>query len=243
MKIIASTQNKEIRFVSKLQNSKGRKEQNKFMAEGLRTLKSLTDSKIKLVQMYSTQAAAEEAKTIAPTNLITLVSEPVLEKMCASTTPSGLLGIFEIPPKPETIQDGIVLAQISDSGNMGTLIRTTAAMKFKTVVLIEGCDPWSPKVVQASAGTIGMVDIFQLSWQELIEQKKELTLSALVVSGGTAPTKSSNLIVVGNEAHGLPENWIKDCQEKITLKMPGNTESLNAAIAGSIALYLKANAS
>jgi len=59
------------------------------------------------------------------------------------------------------------MARVSDPGNMGTLIRTCAALNIKSVVVVEGSDPWSPKVVQASAGTIGLINIYCTNWQEL----------------------------------------------------------------------------
>jgi len=130
---------------------------------------------------------------------------------------------------------------MSDAGNMGTLIRTAAAMGCKTVVIINGVDPWSAKVVHATAGTIGMVNIYQLYWDELLKCKKDIPLYALVVSGGKDPQELSlknSLLMVGSEAHGLSEVLIKQADEKITLAMSSKTESLNAAVAGSIALYL-----
>ena len=63
---------------------------------------------------------------------------------------------------------GLVLAQISDPGNMGTLIRSGAAMGCSTVVIVEGTDPWGPKAVQASGGAIGKVHIIQTDWHELV---------------------------------------------------------------------------
>lgn len=86
-----------------------------------------------------------------------------------------------------------------------------------------------------------MVNIFQWDWAELLEKKGDIPLCALVVSDGRPPHKLHNvesLLVIGNEAHGLPQEWIDACEQKITLPMPGNVESLNAAVAGSIALYL-----
>jgi TrmH family RNA methyltransferase len=124
---------------------------------------------------------------------------------------------------------------------MGTLIRTAAALGKKTVIVAEGTDPWNIKVVQASAGTIGLVNIHSLSWRELLKKKGGRPLAALVVKDGIHPKKidlSHALLVIGNEAHGLPTAWLRDCEYKITLPMPGNIESLNAAVAGSIAMYL-----
>ena len=114
-------------------------------------------------------------------------------------------------------------------------------MNKKTVIVIEGVDPWNPKVVQASAGTIGLVTIFQLSWQQLLKNKKTHKLCALVISNGKKSEDidfKNMLLIVGSEAHGIPPAWIDQCEEKLTLPMPGRLESLNAAVAGSIALYL-----
>ena len=124
---------------------------------------------------------------------------------------------------------------------MGTLIRTCAAFDKHSVVVVEGCDPYSPKVIQSSAGTIAQVTIFQWSWQELLEHKGSIELICLVPEGGSIPYKINVpecLIVIGSEAHGIPEEWIASCQYKTTIPMPGGTESLNAAVAGAIALML-----
>jgi TrmH family RNA methyltransferase len=124
---------------------------------------------------------------------------------------------------------------------MGTLIRTAAAMDVKTVICIESTDPWSPKVIQASAGAIAQVNIISMNWHDLIAAKKDLPLFALVVDSTKKPEEVTNrncLLVIGSEAHGIPAEWISDCDEKVTIPMPGKTESLNAAIAGSIAMYV-----
>ncbi len=167
-----------------------------------------------------------------------------MEKMSTTKTPSGYLAVFTIPPKPQpTFERGIVLANITDPGNMGTLIRSATAMNVKTVVIVDGVDPWSPKVVQASAGTVGSVALLECSWQELLTYKQDKQLCAFVVKNGKTPQElelNDMLLVIGNEAHGISNDWLNDCEFTCTLPMPGNTESLNAAVAGSIALYLMA---
>jgi TrmH family RNA methyltransferase len=173
---------------------------------------------------------------------ILCVSPAVMKRISTATTPSGIVGIFKIPQHPKnSIGQGLVLAQIQDPGNMGTLIRTAVALNAPTIIIVEGTDPWSPKVIQASAGTIAQAVLYQLSWQELLQKKGATQLVALVVSGGKSLEKldlCNSLLVVGNEANGLPTQWQQDCEEKATLSMPGNAESLNAAAAGSIALYI-----
>lgn len=242
MKIITSRTNSLIKHIAGLQSKKYRAEHQQFCAEGIRTISTLINAGLEPLALLATQEQLAEAQKLARDELISIVPEGVMQKISSSNSPSGLLAQFAIPQ--ETVEDltpGIVLAQISDPGNMGTLIRTAAAMGKKTVIIIGGTDPWSPKVIQASAGTIGMVRILEWEWHEVLEHKKALKLIALVVSDGKNPKDvalNNALLVIGSEGHGLPEQWISDCDAKITLSMPGNTESLNAAIAGSIALYL-----
>lgn len=242
MKTIISLQNDEIKDIVRLHDNRERAKTQQFIAEGLRTINTLLKNKTELIQLYATEQTVEHAQELASDNLITVVSDQVLKKMSPSVNPSGLLAVFQVPQTPSAhlLTSGIVLGQISDPGNMGTLLRTCAAMNIKSVVIIEGVDPYNPKVIQASAGTIAQVNIFQWSWHELLENKGKLKLHALVVQGGkkleTVDSKYA-LLLVGNEAHGLPQQWIADCDEAITIAMPGNTESLNAAVAGSIAAY------
>jgi TrmH family RNA methyltransferase len=229
-------------MVRELHNAKGRSEHNLFIAEGLRICSSLLQSKLELKELYATPVMQSDAFTLVPRSRVTLVDEHVMEYMSAASTASGILGVFTLPKQSKASQltSGLVLARIADPGNMGTLIRSAAAMGIRSVVVIEGADVWSPKVVQASAGTIGSVHIFCWSWQHLVEHRAALPLCALVARDGASADMlpSESLIVVGSEAHGIPDAWVNDCQSRVTLAMPGNTESLNAAVAGSIALYL-----
>jgi len=249
MKSILSLQNELIKQVKSLHNSKGRQEHGLFIAEGLRNIESLIAGKSILKYLFYTENSSDLLEPAAaiisekyPEAPLILIGPEVMHKISTAESPAGFLAVFAIPNVDQVdLTPGVVLAQIADPGNMGTLIRTAAAMGYETVVVVEGCDPWNPKVVQASAGTIGDVNIFKLTWQELETQKKALKLCALVVKEGQNPKDldfSHSLIVVGNEAHGLPDEWIANCEQQMTIPMPGNTESLNAAMAGGIALYL-----
>ncbi|HTM06086.1 MAG TPA: RNA methyltransferase [Patescibacteria group bacterium] len=240
---IHSVNNPLIKKITLLKQSKHRKDSNLFMAEGIRTVTTLTNSSLTLEYLFITDEHEQMAPSLAQsTTTVVLSTNTVLAKISNSSTPAGLIAIFKQPTYSldQFKAPGIVLAQISDPGNMGTLIRSAAAFNAKTVVIVEGVDPWSPKVVQASAGSIGMVHLFSLSWDKLTKLCKErnIILNALVVNGNTTQSNNQNqLLVVGNEGHGLPIEWQKDCQLHTTIVMPGKTESLNAAVAGSIALH------
>ena len=246
---ITSVQNESIKQIVQLHSAKGRTQYQQFIGQGLRVCTTLAQSNIPLVHIYTTKHMLADAQSIAshtPYVPITLVTDAVMRKISTSTTPAGIVCVFGMPktvPLQLMIAPGLVLVGLSDPGNIGTLLRTAAALAIKTIVLVEGADVFNPKVIQASAGTIGMINLFHCTWHELVAhaRSKKISLSALVVNGGKAPQEIKNkntLLVVGSEAHGLTTEQQRDCDQLITLPMPGNTESLNAAIAGSIALYL-----
>ncbi|HVX00235.1 MAG TPA: RNA methyltransferase [Candidatus Babeliaceae bacterium] len=241
MKRITSLDNPFIKQTVSLHTAGGRLHAKKFIGQGYRVCSTLIEAGLIPEVLYVTPEAGSYFAS-AEFSVIE-VTPQVMEKISTVVTPSGVLGVFSMPAEldPTTIGSGLVLAQIHDPGNMGTLIRTAVALNLSSIVIVEGCDPFSPKVVQASAGTIGFANIFTIRWQELLAYKKGLQLQALVIEGGSSPCEvnlSSSLLVVGNEARGIPQEWLAACESKISLPMPGRTESLNAAIAGSIALYV-----
>lgn len=244
-KQVNSTENPLIKKVVQLHSSKHRSKHQEFIAEGFRAISTLIAANSKLITLFTTQEFLYDAQQIAPAPSIVVVPEYVMDKMSTAKNPSGLLAMFAIPEQPsfDDLSSGIVLAQVADPGNMGALIRTAVAMNNKTVVCIETVDPWNPKVVQATAGTLSSVNIFCITWEELLLNKKNISLCALVADEGKNPNTvnlKDALIVVGNEGAGIPAAWLAQCDEKITLPMPGKSESLNAAVAGSIAMYLAA---
>lgn len=242
MKTITSRANPEIKQVASLHTKKGRTTHNEFIAQGLRTCQTLIQNDYKIIQLYVTEQQIQAAQTI--TDQITIVVDAVMEKISTAKTTSGIIGVFALPEQLPlaNLTSGLVLTNITNPGNMGTLIRSAAAFGYKTVVVVDGADVWSPKVIQATAGTISLLNVFCMSWQTLITNTNNIELCALVVAGGTTPDRldknKKRLLVVGNEARGISDNQIANCTEKLTIPMQGKTESLNAAVAGSIGIYL-----
>jgi len=244
MKTIKSRQNPHVKALAALRKPSSRRSQGKFAAEGLRVCSAMiVEAGWEPIGLYATQSMLKKAQSLVSDDQITLVTKEVMAKISQATSPSGIVGIFKLPKKPkiEKLSSGVVLADIADPGNMGTLIRTCAAMGHTSVVVVGGVDPWSHKVVQASAGTIAQVNIFSWSWEKLLQNKKDKQLVALVPKNGNSPKDldlKNSLLVVGNEARGIAQEWVQTCDKKMTLPMPGKVESLNAAVAGGIALYL-----
>jgi len=168
------------------------------------------------------------------------VSVRVVQRLSSAATASGFIAVFAIPTPPalDPAAGGLVLTGVADPGNVGTLIRSAAAFGMRQILLDGGADPYGPKTIQASAGALALVAVHRGSF-DLVHGGAPCC--ALVVSGGKPPTTfvpGPRWLVVGGEANGVPPAWLTACAEQMTLPMPGGTESLNAAIAGSIAAYV-----
>lgn len=247
MKVITSKQNESVKKIVSLHTSKGRQEYQQFIAEGLRTLERFERAGHLPTELYMTENAYNQMN-IYPGINPTFVTDDVMQKMSTLSTAPGVLAVFDYSTLIKTLSTvtkqthGLVLADLQDPGNIGTLIRSAAAFDCDTVITIGGADPLAPKVIQASAGTIASMKLITCSWQELIDYQNRPALCALVVDQGTMQLEDLKqhhpMLVIGNEAHGLPTTWSQSCKTKFTIPMNAAAESLNAAIAGSIALFL-----
>lgn len=241
--IIQSLINPKIKHLVTLHTTSGRKKHQQFIAQGFKTCSSLVQAGFKLHSTYMTHPMYLQYQDQLETTESFVVTDEVMQKISTTTTPSGVVALFDIPAsKPCTTSNAIALINIQDPGNLGTMIRTAAAMAIDTVFLIEGVDPYNPKVIQATTGAIGRVNLIETNWKNLLQLCKPSTTCALVVEGGQMPENLNlrdTILIIGNEGQGLPEEIINTCTQKLTIPMPGNTESLNAAVAGSIAMYLK----
>ena len=241
IKYISSVTNDQVKHIVNLQNKAYRQEHGQFIAQGTRTCQQLIE-KYTPVVIYMTEKYYKIGQFAQLEEISVAVTDRVMEKMSTSQQPSGICAIFKIPqeqPLPQT-GPGLVLVEMNDPGNLGTLIRTASAMNISNIVLVGGVDPYNPKVIQSTAGCITHVNLYQASWQEVCNSLQQ-NLCALVVKDGQNPASidlSNRFLVVGNEAHGLTPEQIRDCHTSMTIPMPGHAESLNAAVAGSIGLYI-----
>lgn len=242
MKTITSVHNEQIKHLINLAKKAFRVEHQQFLVEGTRACHELMQLQSPLM-IYVTDTYHEYNRTlILDPAITTIVAEHVMAKISHATTPSGICAVFQIPaPRSLPVSGpGIILIDVSDPGNMGTLIRTAAAMNIKEVIIIGGVDLYSPKVIQSTAGCLASVNLYQTTFEQLIAHNK-LQLCALVVKDGSLPDQinlSNKFLVIGSESNGLSPEHIAACKESMTIPMPGQAESLNAAVAGSIALYL-----
>lgn len=234
---LASPDNPLVKRLTALHDPAGRREAGLCLVEGRRAIEGCLAAGWQPVQLLLREGLS------APDGWpqATTVSERVAAKISAASTPSGYLAAFPIPDHGaiDAALGGLVLVGVSDPGNVGTLIRSAAAFAVADVVLAGGADPYGPKAMQASAGALAAVRVHRIATPA--ELQGGAPLCALVPRGGMAPRllpSRARWLVVGGEAEGIPAAWLAACVEQLTLPMPGKAvESLNAAIAGAVAMY------
>jgi len=242
MQHIRSRDNQHIKHLAKLAQSKSyRHEHQACIVEGERALQPFVASRHRLIGVYMTHAMYKATSYAISPEYITIVPDHVMDKISPVQTPSGIVGHIHVSTwTADAPQPGLCLVNVSDPGNVGTLIRTSIALNYTTISLITCADPWNPKAVQASAGTIAHAYCHITTWQD-IQYTSHVTPCALTAHNAE-PIEDvaidNPLIVIGNEAHGVPHEIIASSDYRVRLHMPGQAESYNASVAGSIALYM-----
>ena len=169
-----------------------------------------------------------------------------VRELADTVTPQPVLAIARIPSwgwQDIGVSSVLVLDGIQDPGNVGTLLRTGAALGIGGVLCLPGTvDPWSPKAVRASAGSGLRVPVLRTSWGETREQlrTRELPLWAADPEGDPLsrqdPVPPAVAVALGSESHGLSTEARAAADRRISIEMPGPVASLNVAAAGAILL-------
>ncbi len=173
----------------------------------------------------------------------------VLQSAVETQSPQGIAAL--LLPRTWTLEDtllGIPLLLIAvglqDPGNLGTLIRSAEAFGASGLLTTEGTvSAWNQKAIRASAGSVFRLPVVAVTEAEVQNLKPRLTLLAAVAAGeDTQSPAQANLVgpcalMIGNEGAGLPDRWLALADQRITIPCPGQVESLNAAVAGSLLLY------
>ncbi len=241
MSIITSPDNPLVKRLRRLHEVRHRRADGAFLVEGARAIAAFLGRGWQPLDLVLAQELEPPPEWAG--RPVTRAAAQVLAKLSQASTPSGYLAAFALPATAalDPSAGGLVLHGISDPGNLGTLIRCAAAFAIRQVVLIGGSDPFAHKVVQASAGELVMIDLQRYDAETgLGVLAGGAPFCALVVRGGDDPRDlpvRPRWLVVGSEAHGLDQAALGACVERVTLPMPGGTESLNAAMAGAIACY------
>ena len=237
MEIITSTQNERIKELNKLNEKKYRDESNLFLVEG----DHLVNEAYKTNQLIEILVTPEYKDNIDIKT--TYISDDVMKKLSMLKSPTNIIGICK---KFKPLSYGkrlILLDNIQDPGNLGTIIRSAASFNFDTVILGDTTvDLYNDKVIRASEGMLFNVDVIRCNLNNLINELKEnnYTIYTTDVNGGNIISevefKDKFAIIIGSEGAGVG-NIRELADEKIYIPMNKKCESLNASVAASIIMY------
>ncbi|MCZ4407179.1 RNA methyltransferase [Cryomorphaceae bacterium 1068] len=232
--------NNRMKLVKSLQQKKYRDEHGLFLAEGVKLVNEAIHSLAKL-EMIVYACDEEELPFEIPANSWR-VSSKDLGRMSALKTPNRVLAVCHQDwPRKEVAEGWIVaLDQISDPGNLGTIIRICDWMGVDQIVCaMDSVDVFNPKVVQASMGSIFRVNVSYAQLEEYLEKSDLETILEADMSGDSVykfnfPEKG--ILVMGSESHGLRSEIAAKCTGKISIPQFGGGESLNVAVSTGILL-------
>jgi TrmH family RNA methyltransferase len=250
--MITSVRNPKIQGIRSLQGrSKARREAGSFVVEGVRLVEEAVNSAWKARAAFYTRDLDIRGQNLVDalkTGNIPLeeVSEGVMKAISDTKTPQGILLEVEWKELPLHAQPSLVLILdgVADPGNLGTLLRSAAAAAADMVLLAPGsADAFAPKVVRSGMGAHFRLPIREMDWAGIATLCKSEGLVVFLAEAGKGQaydrvdlTKRVALII-GGEAHGSSEAAHSLNPEPIQIPMPGQIESLNAAIAGSLLLF------
>lgn len=251
MKFISSRDNvlfKQLKSLS--QDSREIRKQGKTILDGPH-LVAVYRERVGLPEMLCVSESSVERHEIAAliathAPLVPVCLKDSLFRELASTeSPVGILSLIRIPdsPAPLAANDVLMLDALQDAGNVGTLIRSAAAFGIGSVFLGDGCaNAWSAKVLRSAQGAhFGLRIQERCDLTQILQQFQGVRLATVVTDAASLyevewPTQSSLAWVIGNEGSGVSERLLGLCDCRVTIPMSSDSESLNAAVAGSICL-------
>lgn len=250
-KRITSKDNAFIKRIALLQSSaRERKNEGEFVVEGLRILLDCYENQVHFLSLVITDEFlnrhSQEAQKLSKNSQETIVvNDAVFLKISDTKNPQGILATVKMPKTDaaEIKKSGryVALENVADPSNLGAVSRTAEALGIDGIILSSnGCDPYSPKALRSSMGTLLRMPVIVCDDFTATLKNSGLSLFACVVSGGKAITDvefdDGSVVIIGNEANGLTKD-VTDIAESITIPMSGRAESLNAAVAAAIAMW------
>lgn len=240
-----------------LQRRRARERQGLFVAEGVRTVEALLHSPLVLRGAIVTPTLAAAPRGAALRAAIEATGVPVLEvddrafATAASTeTPQGVLAIAVVPERrlgdvllPPRGTRVLVLDGIQDPGNVGTLVRTAAALGAAATLALPGTvDLWNAKVVRSAMGALFHRPVLSCTWAELDEflRARDIPLWGADGAGepvGTLSPPAALALAVGNEGAGLSPEALARVMRRVSVPIEPDVESLNVAVAAGILLH------
>lgn len=255
--MITSKANAQLKNIRKLLDStKARREQALFVVEGIKMVEELPPHLAEHVyasESFVKESGQGEAYYQQKYKAFDVVSDDVFKTISDTITPQGILAVVRKDDmKKEKLSlpadDGreivLLLDDIKDPGNLGTIIRTAEAAGVSKVYMSLGCvDVYNPKVIRSTMGSIFRVPVAALLLPEKIKKLKNegFRIYAAALDGAVflndAEFEKKTAVIIGNEACGISGEILSLADEKIKIPMSGKVESLNAAISAAVILY------
>ncbi len=248
VKQISSTDNPQYKLLKKIAgSSRERRKQGQTLLDGVHLLTALADSggQLRLLVLRAdAEALPEIAQCVArfEDTPRMVLSAALFDQLSPVEHPTGILGLLDIPqPLAQASVCGVLLENIQDPGNLGSILRSAAAAGVDAVYLSQGCaEAWSPKALRA-----GMGAHFVLAIHEQQALPEVAATCATVIATTLSATQSLYDIdltgpvafLFGNEGAGLSPALLEKANCQITIPMPGKIESLNVAAAVAICLF------
>lgn len=262
--LIQSNQNKTFKKFKALTLKKYRESENAYLLEGERYVRTALDINhpfigIIVEQKYWTSLTDEiQNYFLSKTEIYIMTSDLFLEVVQTEQS-QGIVGVVEKRNhislealndfegfEYNEIKQFIWLDRIQDPGNLGTIIRTADASGFKNIILGKGTvDPYNPKVVRSTAGSLLNVNFIEASDEEALVKwlkSKSINLIVTALESSTnymddANYRALNCLVIGNEANGISDYLLSQADARVNIPIYGGAESLNASVAAGIMMY------
>lgn len=254
MKTITSVHNEQLKLLAKLiQSAKYRREHHATVLEGTHLLDAYLNANLLPKQVFipTQQFHKTETQNILrrlPEHHITLVEQGALEKISQLINGEEIMTWVNLPDlgSLKTAGDCIVLENVQDSGNIGTILRSAAAAGVREIVLGKGCaDVWSPKVLRSGMGAHFLLNVHErvdlAAWRE--QYQGRVLATALSESKHFSlydkdlDLREATAWVFGNEGAGVSPELLAQASASVKIPMVGATESLNVAMAATVCLF------
>lgn len=238
MEVITSLDNKRIKNLAKLLNKKYRDETGMFLVEGEHLVieAKRAGSLIEVIKCEDYEMDFDVTTTI--------VTYDVIKKLSNTLNPQKVIGVCKKLDNKDIGNKVLILEDIQDPGNLGTIIRSSVAFGVDTIVVSTNTvDMYNDKVLRSSEGMIFHIDIVKMDVSECIDKLHEegYEIYGTKVDGGTdlreITVGDKYAVVMGNEGAGVSEFTLDKCDKYIYIPMNSDCESLNVGVATSIILY------
>ena len=244
--VILSVQNDFVRMARTLKDKKGRTQQGAFLVEGVKCVGELLAHQPSLLRtLVVTEDAGEEwvERVRALGRHAVTVAPHVMAAICDTKTPQAVAAVAALP-EPAEISRGfiVVMDDVQDPANVGTIIRTADAAGCGGVVLSDGsADPYAPKAVRASMGSLFHLPVLRTQLKPYLVnlQAAGYQIACADLGGQTdfMLDAEKTCLVIGNESRGISREILSLSDVRVRIPIYGKAESLNAAVAAGILIY------